>query len=294
MRYTIRHETEYAYAEPVTMGYNAAHLRPRGGVRQRLLRHDLEVTPTPAVRHDRTDYFGNTATYFTIQDWHTQMIVGSTAEVEVKPTPTLMLGVSPPWEAVRDGVRASRTAEGLDAFAMSFESPMCPESADVRAYAERSFTPGRPILEAASDLTARIFREFDYDPATTTVATPLDQALRQRSGVCQDFAHVFIACVRSMGLPCRYVSGYLRTFHDPGQQLIGADATHAWASVYSESLGWVDFDPTNNQIPSEQHITIAWGRDFGDVSPVKGLILGGGDHAVEVRVTVTPDTGGAG
>jgi transglutaminase-like putative cysteine protease len=201
----------------------------------------------------------------------------------------MMLNVSPPWERVRERIETDRSTECLDAYGMAFESPMCPETPGVRAYAEPSFPPGRPILEAAADLTARIFHEFTYDPATTTVATPLSQVLEQRSGVCQDFAHLFIACVRSMGLPCRYVSGYLRTFRDPGQKLIGADATHAWVSVWADQLGWIDFDPTNNKLVSDHHVTIAWGRDFSDVSPVKGLILGGGDHTVDVRVTVTPE-----
>jgi len=289
MRYHIRHETEYAYAESVSMGYNAAHLKPRSAPRQTPIESAIELTPAPDVINERVDYFGNTATYFTIQQWHTTMLVTATARVDVEPMPPLMLNVSPPWEQVRDKVEKTRSTECLDAYAMSFESPMCPETPGVRAFAEPSFPPGRPILEAASDLTARIYHEFSYDPATTTVATPLAQVLDQRSGVCQDFAHLFIAAVRSMELPCRYVSGYLRTFRDPAQQLVGADATHAWASVYADQFGWIDFDPTNNQVVSDHHITTAWGRDFGDVSPVKGLILGGGDHTVDVRVTVTPE-----
>ncbi|MEO0963735.1 MAG: transglutaminase family protein [Planctomycetota bacterium] len=290
MRYHIRHETEYAYAEAVTMGYNAAHLKPRSAPRQRPLDAAIDLSPAADVLNERTDYFGNTATYFTIQQWHTRMVVTASARVEVEPMPALMLNVSSPWEHVRDKVSTDRSAECLDAYAMSFESPMCPETPGVLAFAEPSFPKGRPILEAASDLTSRIFTEFAYDPSTTTVATPLTQVLDQRSGVCQDFAHLFIAAVRSMGLPCRYVSGYLRTFNGNGEQLVGADATHAWASVYADQFGWIDFDPTNNKVVSDHHVTIAWGRDFVDVSPVKGLILGGGDHTVDVRVTVTPES----
>lgn len=288
MKYRIRHETEYTYAEPVTLVHNIAHLRPRQAPRQITRRCAIHCAPMPAVWNDKTDYFGNTASFFILQDRHTSMLIDVESEVDVDPAETILLDISTPWEEVRDGLPRDRSPSGLDTYQFSFDSELVPQVPGVAAYAAESFTSGRPILAAASELCHRIFTEFTYDPTTTNIATPLKQVCEQQSGVCQDFAHLMIGCLRSLGLACRYVSGYLRTFRDPAQQLVGADASHAWCSVYCPRFGWVDFDPTNNQIPSDLHITVAWGRDFADVSPLRGLILGGGEHTVDVRVSVTP------
>jgi transglutaminase-like putative cysteine protease len=288
MKYRIRHETEYTYAEPVSLVHNIAHLRPRSAPRQVTRRCAIHCAPMPAVWDDKLDYFGNTASYFILQERHTSMILDVESEVDVEPAQTILLDISTPWEQVRDALPQDRTAAGLDVYQFSFDSDLVPRVPDVVAYAQPSFPPGRPILTAASDLCHRIHSDFTYDPTTTSVATPLRQVLEQRSGVCQDFAHLMIGCMRSLGLPCRYISGYLRTFRDPAQRLVGADASHAWCSVYCPRLGWVDFDPTNDQIPSDLHVTVAWGRDFADVSPLRGLILGGGEHTVDVRVSVSP------
>ena len=172
---------------------------------------------------------------------------------------------------------------------MGLDSPFVAVRPAFREYAEPSFLPGRPLLEAVADLNERIYREFKYDPHFTTVATPLDEVLSERRGVCQDFAHLAIACLRSLGLAARYVSGYILTVPPPGRpRLVGADASHAWLSVFVPGLGWADFDPTNDLLPDLQHVTLAWGRDFSDISPLRGVILGGGEQKIDVRVTVEP------
>ena len=287
MLYTIRHDTEYSYAEPVTQGHNVAHLRPRPAPRQTVHSAELHVSPPPAVTRDRHDYFGNPVTFFTLQQPHREMTVSAVSRVEVHRHDAPAAGASGPWETVRDELRADVSDAGLDAYQHSFDSPFAAGSAGLADYAAASFPKGRPVLDGAYDLTRRIFRDFKYDPATTTIATPVAEVLRQRSGVCQDFAHLMIACLRSLDLPARYVSGYLRTVPPPGKErLVGADASHAWVGVYGPGVGWVDFDPTNDKLVGEDHITLAWGRDFGDVSPVRGLILGGGAHKVKVSVDV--------
>jgi len=194
---------------------------------------------------------------------------------------------SPPWEAVRERVAADTTTPGLEARDFVLPSAFVPPDDAVWDYARASFPPGRPLLEAVRDLTRRIHQEFRYDPGFTTIVTPLAEVLAHRRGVCQDFAHLQIACLRSLGLPARYVSGYLETLPPPGKaKLQGADASHAWVSVYDPEQGWTDFDPTNDQLVGEQHITTAWGRDYGDVTPLKGIIFGGGEHTLEVAVDV--------
>ncbi len=295
MLYTLRHDTEYTYAQPVTLGHNVVHLRPRPVPLQTLHTCDVHIAPPPAVVRDRHDYFGNPVTFFTLQQPHHTMTVSAVSRVEVHARPPLADGLSRPWELVRDECKADVTDAGLDAYQHSFDSPLASGTAELADYAAPSFPVGRPVLDSAYDLTRRIYRDFRYDPATTTIATPVAEVFRQRSGVCQDFAHLMIACLRSLDLPARYVSGYLQTVPPPGQKrLVGADASHAWVGVYSPGLGWVDFDPTNDKVVGDQHITLAWGRDFNDVSPVRGLILGGGEHKVEVRVDVAAEGSGIG
>ncbi|MEM8738406.1 MAG: transglutaminase family protein [Planctomycetota bacterium] len=293
MKYRISHETEYRYTVPVDVGQNQVTLRPRDIPRQRCLDHTLDIEPSPSTTNVRTDYFGNATVLFNVQLPHTRMIVTSVSDVEVNPSPEDSPESSPPWEDIRAAVRGDRSPAGLQALQFVFDSPLIRTAPALTAYAAESFTAGRPVLAATRELTHRIFTDFKYDPTTTTVSTPVDEVFTLRSGVCQDFAHLQIAMLRGLGLPTRYVSGYLRTFKRDGDpKLIGADASHAWLSVFDGTgdpeTGWTDFDPTNNQVPGEHHVTVAWGRDYADVSPVKGVIVGGGEHTIDVRVEVKP------
>jgi len=239
------------------------------------------------VTVERIDYFGNPATFFTVQEPHHQLIVAANHVVEVTtrvlPDPLETAA----WEEVRALLHTDGSPEVLDASQFVFYSRYVSATDEIVEYARASFAPRRPILEGVLDLTRRIHDDFEYDPQATTVATPLEEVFQQRRGVCQDFAHLEIACLRSLGLAARYVSGYLRTNLRPGQvPLLGGDATHAWLSVFCPGSGWVDVDPTNNQVPGDAHILLAWGRDYDDVSPVKGVVLGGGEHSVKVAVHV--------
>jgi len=286
MRYRVRHQTRYRYAEAVSLCHNEAYLLPRACARQRCTRSVLTIEPAPAVTREREDFFGNRVCYFAVQRSHEHLQVTADSEVEVL-SPEAGLLDSPPWEAVRERVAADTTTPGLEARDFVLPSAFVPPDDAVWDYARASFPPGRPLLEAVRDLTRRIHQEFRYDPGFTTIVTPLAEVLAHRRGVCQDFAHLQIACLRSLGLPARYVSGYLETLPPPGKaKLQGADASHAWVSVYDPEQGWTDFDPTNDQLVGEQHITTAWGRDYGDVTPLKGIIFGGGEHTLEVAVDV--------
>lgn len=286
MRYRVRHQTLYEYAEAVSLCHNEGYLLPRSSPRQRCLHSTLKIDPPPAVIQERYDFFGNRASYFAIQAAHDQLRVTADSEVEILPHEASLFG-SPPWEEVRDRVIGDLTAPGLEARDFVLPSAFVPLDGAIRDFALASFPAGCPLLEAVRDLTERIYQEFTYDPGFTTIVTPLAEVLAHRRGVCQDFAHLEIACLRSLGLSARYVSGYLETLPPPGKpKLQGADASHAWLSVYDPEQGWTDFDPTNNQLVGEQHITTAWGRDYGDVTPLKGIIFGGGEHTLEVAVDV--------
>ena len=222
-----------------------------------------------------------------MQEPHRILSVTASHEVEVIPRAAVDPSLTPAWDAVRDRLRTNRDAASLEAYQFAFPSRHVPFSAELADYARLSFTPDRPLLEALLELTERIYREFQYDPKSTTISTPVGEVFAQRRGVCQDFSHLQIACLRSLGLAARYVSGYLRTTPQPGKpRLVGADATHAWVSVYSPDNGWLEVDPTNNLQPSDKHLVLGWGRDFGDVSPIKGVILGGEQHSVGVSVDV--------
>ncbi len=286
MHYQVNHTTTYAYSEPVSLCQNLAHLTPRMAPGQRCLKTHLEITPEPAVRSERLDYFGNPATFFTVQEPHRELVVRAEHLIELNPLSLPDVSDSPPWEAVRDGLRCERSAEALEAYQFVFASRYTPLRPELHSYALSSFAPNRPLREAVLDLTGRIFRDFIYDPRATTVATPLQEVFAKRRGVCQDFAHLQLACLRSLGLAARYVSGYLSTASPGQRRLLGADATHAWLSVYCSGSVWLDVDPTNNLVPSGKHLLLAWGRDYDDVSPIKGVILGGGHHSVRVAVDV--------
>jgi transglutaminase-like putative cysteine protease len=291
MRYTITHRTLYQYSSGVVLCHNEAQLLPRETPWQLYRPSQIRIRPRPALSVERVDFFGNRVLYFAIQDIHQQLEVTVATEVRVlDERPFDESSPSPPWEQARWLLREDSDPEIIEARLFSLSSPFVAVQPEFREYAEPSFTPGRPLLEAMADLNERIYREFKYDPHFTTVATPLNEVLSERRGVCQDFAHLAIACLRSLGLAARYVSGYLETLPPPGQpRLIGADASHAWLAVYVPGVGWAEFDPTNCCMPREKHVTLAWGRDYGDVAPLRGVVTGGGKHAMKVSVDVAPN-----
>lgn len=288
MKYRVVHTTEYSYAQPVSLAHNETHLTPRDVGRQSVLSHRLEIDPAPSAVGRREDFFGNAVTYFALETPHTHLRVTATTELELEAAAgQLHFQSSAPWEDTAARVRTELTRATLEARQYVLESPLVSVSPELERYAAKSFPAGRPLVEAVYDLMHRIHADFAYEPGATTVATPLAQVFEQRRGVCQDFAQLAIACLRAQGLPARYVSGYIETLPPPGQEkLVGSDASHAWFSVYDPDVGWLDFDPTNNQIPMDQHITTAWGRDYGDITPLKGVIFGGGAHSAKVAVDV--------
>jgi len=283
--YLITHVTTYTYTEPVSLCQNVARLIPRDCITQSCERSSLAIIPEPAVIDQTIDVFGNPVTYFSIQEPHRALRIEATHEVTLTDRNNPDAALTAPWESVLDQVRRYRGEPWLLAAQFLFNSRYVLAAPEYAEYARSSFPAGRPILEAAFDLTRRIFGDFAYDPRATTVATPTRDVFRTRRGVCQDFAHFQLSCLRSLGIPARYVSGYLSTRPAPGQaRLTGADASHAWVSVFCGDDGWIDLDPTNNQYPGDRHIVLAWGRDYDDVSPVKGVILGGGQHKIAVSV----------
>lgn len=288
MIYRVRHVTSYRYSEPVSASHHDLHVLLRESARQSVRHETLVINPSPSLRRDRLDWFGNRATYLAIHQRHSELTVTSEAEVAVAaPRPPGSPGN--PWEATRDWVRAAGDPEARAAAEWVVPSPHVEASASARELALPSFPPGRPLVEAVCDLMTRLHAELTYDPEATDVSTSVDEVLRGGRGVCQDFAHVQIACLRAMGLPARYVSGYLVTAPPAGQpRLIGADASHAWLSIRSPDFGWLDVDPTNNVLPSDRHVVVAYGRDFGDVTPMRGVLLGGGRHTLRVSVDVEP------
>lgn len=288
MNYRIVHRTTYKYKSSVSFGDHVACLTPRTLPHHRCLSHKIVITPQ-ADCNKRVDYFGNQLCFFTVEEPHSQLIVEAHSEVVIEERDKRRLDESPAWEQVAEILPQDRRAESLDAYQFVFESPRIRPSPEFAQYARQSFKPGRPFTEALLDLTASIYKEFRFDAKATSVRTTPEEVLKNRRGVCQDFAHLQIACLRSLKLPARYVSGYLRTYPPPGRpRLVGADASHAWVSAYCPGIGWIDVDPTNNVVPSQNHVILAWGRDYGDVSPLRGLILGGRNHTLKVAVDVEP------
>ncbi len=289
MTFRIVHKTTYSYKTPVSVGNHVAYLAPRTLPHHTCTSHELLISPAPAGLSEHLDYFGNSVTLFTIQEPHRELRIEARSQVTIDDRSADWPDSPPPWEEVVRSLRVDLSPEGLDAYQFVFGSPRVRPGAAFASYASESFLPGRPLTDALLDLTARIHKDFRFDSKATNVRTSPEEVFRQRRGVCQDFAHLQIACLRSLGLPARYISGYLRTYPPPGRpRLAGADASHAWVSVYCPGAGWLDVDPTNNMIPRQSHITLSWGRDYGDISPVRGVILGGRDHKVEVAVDVEP------
>ncbi|WP_392385157.1 transglutaminase N-terminal domain-containing protein [Marinomonas primoryensis] len=290
MRYRVRHITEYTYGAPVSLCYNMAHLLPRDTRNQLCIHQKIQINPPPVYQNEGEDYFGNQTFYFSIQEAHKKLVIDVSTDFEISPINVLE------WQAqntitcgeLRSLLSAPNTPELRMAKEYLLDSPQIRRSADLGAYAQSTFADDKPILQATLAFTHKIFTEFKFDPSTTTVATPLEQVLKQRSGVCQDFAHLAIGCLRSVGIPARYISGYLETLPPPGQEkLVGADASHAWFAIFIPTLGWVEFDPTNDLMPNEQHLVTAWGRDYSDVTPLQGVIFeGGGSQQLAVSVDV--------
>ena len=292
MNYRVTHTTVYNYSQPVGLCQNEARLQPREFWRQQCTNSYFEINPTPTDFFEHTDFFGNRVTYFAVQQLHTRLSVTAISEVVVHPKQAPKeLDYQPTWESVRNQLQdpygLSQTQELFDAKQYTLDSPMVTTSPELAHYAQASFQPERPLIAVVHDLMERIYHDFTYDPSFTTIATPLSEVLSHRRGVCQDFAHLAIGCLRAYGLAARYISGYVETAPEPGvPRLVGADASHAWFSVFIPGSGWVDFDPTNNKLPYDQHITLAWGRDYADVTPLKGIAFGGGQHSLSVSVDV--------
>lgn len=288
VRYRCRHTTRYEYADDVPVSHHICHLSARPHPLQRPRRGVLTVQPGPAVRADHTDYFGNPVTYIALQEPHRQLVVTAESEIEVHAAPVDPAGPSPAWESLRDAMRAEVTSPGTpDVLQFAFDSALVRCSGDLADYARPSFPADRPVAEAAVDLMTRIHADFAFDPTATTVATPLAEVLARRRGVCQDFAHLIVGALRSLGLPARYVSGYLRTLPPPGKpRLVGADASHAWGAVWCGGERWLDLCPTNGRVVDQDFITVAWGRDYDDVSPIRGVMHGGASHWMSVEVDV--------
>ncbi len=291
-RFRVEHVNTYYYGQRIGLNYGEARLLPRQAVGQRVLERTLVMNPFVDDFRERDDAFGNRVVWFSLRQPHQSLSVTACSLIErvVPPQPE----TSPAWEEVVDqlckpllGEHEPET-ECIAAREYCLPSPLAPLEAEAVEFARVSFTPGRSLLEAALDLTMRIQNEFAYRPNATQIETPLAEVLAERHGVCQDFAHLALSGLRGLGLAARYVSGYLETTPLPGEvRLIGADASHAWFSLYLPHQGWFDFDPTNGTITGDGHLTLAWGRDYGDVAPLKGVIYGGGSHSLDVGVTVT-------
>jgi transglutaminase-like putative cysteine protease len=318
-RYIVHHETRYAFAAPVSQSWQLARLTPRALPWQRLLSHALQVDPPPDERREELDSFGNMVTHFGLHGAHRMLRVRMECLVEVGPRPSVAAPARPPaqeqlllqddpqsagqsqyqgaapepasssWERVREAILRDPQQDDLVPASMCEPTPLVPLSEGARRYAGPSFERGRPWLEAVASLMHRIHDDFEFEPGATTVSTSVDEVLYQKRGVCQDFAHLMLACLRGLGLPARYVSGYLLTDPPPGMpRLLGVDASHAWIAAYSPQHGWVEFDPTNDQLADERYITLTWGADFADVVPLRGVIFGGGDQRLDVEVSVIP------
>jgi len=289
--YHISHETQYRYAANVVHSHQLLHLVPRPTPYQQCLEHALQISPAPTYRRDEVDAFGNPVTRVEFQSRHRELLVATDMQVEVHPRPGVPADETHPWERVAAGLIYNGhwpARANLDICRFRHESPYVRVKRAFTDFGAACFAPGRPVLSCASDLMHTLHRDMRYAPGETDVGTPLMEVLEKRHGVCQDFAHLMIACLRSRGLAARYVSGYIRVRSAAGKALIGGGASHAWVAVYSPPFGWIELDPTNDTWVGLEHVAVAWGRDFGDVSPLRGIILGGGSHKLSVNVMVEP------
>ncbi len=289
-RYQVTHRTEYRYASQVTSSYGQTCLLPRDLRGQRCVEAALTIDPAPSDQRERTDFFGNRRSFFTVSQPHDVLTITGSSIVDVTADRgALPLDTGEPWEQIRDRCRTLSGAVGADARHHLLDSASAPTAPVSLAYAETSFVPGRPVVDAVADLSSRIHADFDFDRNATDVTSTIDDLFEARGGVCQDFAHLLVSCLRSIGLPGRYVSGYLETVPPPGKtKLTGADVSHAWASVLLPDVGWIDIDPTNDQFVDDRYVTVAWGRDYRDVPPVKGVVYTSGGRT-QLKVSVDVD-----
>lgn len=288
MNYHITHTTRYDYHDSVSLCHNEVRLTPRNFSRQACTSSIMSISPMPSIVEDRKDFFGNNVSFFSIQHPHEELYVTVSSYVSIvnSDNASALLAHKQPWELARQKLTEDDFAF-FEAKQFAMGSPMIPFYDEVWQYSMQSFSTGKPIVEACMDLMDRIFHDFEFHPGATTVSTPLSEIISEKKGVCQDFAHFGIACFRSVGLAARYMSGYIETLPPEGQEkLVGADASHAWISVYIPDIGWVDFDPTNNQIAGDKYIVIGWGRDYSDIVPMKGIIFSSGLHKLETTVDV--------
>jgi transglutaminase-like putative cysteine protease len=284
-RYRVRHASAYRYGSPIVLAHHLLHLTPRAAPNQIVLSFQMGIDPAPSVKAEHFDYFGNPTTYIELHEPHPRLTVVTDIEIDVAPPVAQESDI--PWENIPDALADAAAPGARTANAFAFASPMIGIDAALRDFALDCFTPGRGLREAALDLTNRIYNEFTFDSTATTISTPISEVFANRRGVCQDFAHLQIGCLRALGLAARYVSGYLRTIPPPGRPKVqGADASHAWLSVWGGGDDWLDFDPTNGRAGSSDLITLAWGRDYGDVSPLHGIILGSNSQNLTVEVDV--------
>lgn len=290
IRYAVRHETHYSYGTPVDLGFHLLRLTPLTAGRQRLVDYALSIRPEPARYAAFRDHFGNAVHHVAIERAHDTFTVVFDATVEIDAAPAAAPPPGPPWEAIREAMRGDGFPDPPAIAEFVQPSPLAAADAAAAAYAAQSFPPGRPVVDGLRELAGRIRRDFAYMPGSTDITTPVAQVMETRRGVCQDFAHAMISGLRGIGLPARYVSGYIRTYPPEGEaERRGADASHAWVSAWcGAEIGWVGVDPTNDLVEGGEHIVVAHGRDYSDVAPLRGVILGGGAHSLQVAVTVTP------
>jgi len=287
MLYSVEHITKYQYHEQVSLCHNIAALAPRNTDKQTCRALNIIISPLPEILEEHTDFFGNKLYYFVIEQEHEELTVTVRSQVEkINGISAASSYPAQSWESIRDMILAS-TGEYIAEKQFTLPTEITSATNEIKNYAQQSFIPEKPLFEAVHDLIKRIYTDFKFTPGFTTVSTPLSEVMKERKGVCQDFAHLAISCIHSMGLPARYVSGYLETLAPAGKEkLIGVDASHAWISVFIPGMGWVDFDPTNNQLATEQYITIGWGRDYFDIIPLKGVIMSSNPHELKVSVDV--------
>ena len=291
--YVVLHETRYGYEHPVSLSRQVLHLTPRETSWQKCRAHRLDISPHPEMLVESVDAFGNAQRSMCIESDHEALSVRAESWVEVEARPYPEASRTPAWDAVRARLayRAGSRPDpaDLEAARYSFESARVRNKRELAAWTLPCFPRGAPLLEGVAALMKQMHRELVFDPKATLVSTPVMEVFDRRRGVCQDFAHLMLSCLRSIGLAARYVSGYVLTRPPPGRpRLIGADASHAWISVYCPDFGWIDADPTNDVFPSLEHVTLGWGRDYDDVIPLRGVLLGGGHHELDIEVTVVP------